>query len=187
MKRKTFTIQDLRKRKEAAEHVEGSARNLHQRRKVNCLCRSTPSGGIIAMHPDYARALYDDQMRFLLTCCNPGHIADRAIQIGNVLAKCGRPLLALKLMQTSLKHLIYVDDNLQEDYALNHFYPGVQFAQWYQYWPERVSEVDARRLGSHIDELANEVYQRLGYDERSRLRFRVRDRYECMFHWIYEC
>jgi hypothetical protein len=187
MKMKTFTIQDLRKRKWAAEHVDGSLCKLPRRRKVKCYCRCTPEEGIVALHPDFAREVYDDQLCYLLDCENPGHIADRAIQIGNILFACGRPLLSLTLMKTSLNHLIWVDDNQQEGYARNHYYPSWEYAQWYLPWSARVSEVDARYLGAYIDKLSNEVYRRLGYNERSRYRFWVRDRYEGMFHWIYEC
>lgn len=187
MKLKTFTIQDLRLRMWAAEHVDGRLFRLHRRRKVNCYCRCTPREGIVALHPDYAREIYDDQLHYLLDSENPGHIADRAMQVGQLLFVCGRPLLALTLMKAALNHLIWVDDNLQEDYARNHYYPGWRFAQWYHPWSARVSEVDARRLGACIDRLADEAYRHLGHDERSRYRFWARDRYLGMFHWIYEC
>ena len=155
MKLETFTIQDLRLRKWAAEHVDGRLCHLPRRRKVNCYCRCTPSEGIVALYPDFAREVYDDQLHYLLDSENPGHIADRAMQVGQLLFVCGRPLLALTLMKAALNHLIWVDDNLQEDYARNHYYPGWRFAQWYHPWSARVSEVDARLLGACIDRLVS--------------------------------
>ena len=187
MKMKTFTIQDLRLRKLAAEHVDVRFCHLPRRRKVNCYCRCTPEEGIVALYPDFAREVYDDQLHYLLESENPGHIGDRAMQVGTMLFACGRPLLALTLMKEALNHLIWADYYLQEDYALKHYYPGWRFAQWYHPWSARVSEVDARRLGACLDRVAGEVYKRLGYDERPRYRYWARDRYLSMFHWIYEC
>lgn len=187
MRKKSFTLASLRKSSEANAQACVFEKKLPRRRGICCLCRCDPKQGIVALHPDYARGVYEDQMHYILDCDNPGHIADRAIQVGKILSACGRPLLAQKLMRAALMHLISEDDNQQEDYALNHHYPGLQYEQWYQYWSERVSEVDARRLAAHIDELEDEIRQRLGCNERSRLRFWVHDRYEGMFHWIYEC
>ena len=158
-----------------------------KRRKVNNLCRCTPKEGIIALHPDFARQVYDQQLSRLLCSGNPGFIAGRAIQMGNILYKAGRPLLALDLMRKALNHLLFVDNDLQRDYAAEHFCPiNPDYYQWYSPWRERVSEVDARKLAARIDELQNEISGHLGHHERSMLRFRVHDYYESLFMDIYD-
>lgn len=157
------------------------------RRKVNNLCRCTPESGIIALHPDCAREIYDHELRRLLSSGNPGFIAGRAIQTGETLRRCDRPLLALRLMKSALRHLISVDATLQYDYAHKHYWPRPEYLQWYQPWSARVSEVDARQLAAHIDDLQNEINHRFSNGERSCLRFRVHDTYESLFSEIYEC
>jgi hypothetical protein len=157
------------------------------RRKVNNLCRCTPQSGIIAMHPDYAREVYDRELRRLLCSGNPGFIAGRAIQIGETLRRSGRPLLALRLMKSALGHLMSVDADLQYDYAHEHYWPRQEYFQWYHPWSARVSEVDARQLAARVDDLQNEINRHLGHQERSHLRFRVHDAYESLFCEIYEC
>lgn len=158
-----------------------------KKRKVNNVCRCTPQTGIIALHPDYARSVYDEELDRLLSSGNPGYIADTAIRIGNLLHQSGRPLLALNLMQRALRHLLHVDDDLQRDYALNHYYPSnPDYAQWYQPWSSRVSEVDARRLAARLDQLHDEITTHLGHEGHSCQRFRVHRYYENMFADIYE-
>ena len=186
MKRKTFTFADLRKSGEAAAQSRVFACKLHRRRKVNCLCRCTPNDGIVVMHPDYAQDVYDQQIGYILNCDEPRRIAARAVSIGTILAHAGRPYLALQLLQYAFNHLLSVEWDLQEDYAHNHYWPGCDYEQWYEPWSWRVSEADARQLAALIDELSNEVFRKLGYEDRSRLRFRVHDRYESMFNYIYE-
>ncbi|MBQ7496049.1 MAG: hypothetical protein IJT75_09940 [Bacteroidaceae bacterium] len=160
---------------------------MMKRRKVNNLCRCTPKAGIIALHPDYARSVYDHELRHILLSDNPGFIAGRAIQTGDILRNAGRPLLALRLMRTALSHLLYVDDELQRDYAHEHYCPAnIDYRQWYHPWSARVSEVDARRLAAHIDSLQDEVNSHLGEKGASRLRFRVHRYYESLFEDIYE-
>lgn len=163
-------------------------KNAHvtRRRKVNNLCRCTPKSGIIAMHPDYARDVYDHELRRLLYSGNPGYIAAHAMRIGEILRRSGRPHLALRLMEQSLNHLMWVDFEKQEDYASNHYYPGPEYDQWYDHWSARVSEADARRLAARIDELKNEINQHLGHHERSRLRCRIHNHYNRIFDYIYE-
>lgn len=163
-------------------------RNAHvtRRRKVNNLCRCTPKGGIIAMHPDYAGDMFDHELRRLLSSSNPGYIAGHAMLIGETLRHSGRPRLALHLMQCALSHLMNVDFNKQEDYASKHYYPRPEYVQWYAPWSARVSEADARQLAARIDELKDDINRHLGHHERSHIRFRIHDRYEAVFDYIYE-
>ena len=158
-----------------------------KRRKVNNLCRCTPKRGIIALHPDYAQSVYDTQLSRILNTGTPGVIANQAIRIGNMLFRAGRPLLALNLMKHALNHLLCVEDDLQRDYAHNHYWPSnPDYLQWYDPWSARVSEVDARRLAAHIDRLQDEISSHLGHTKRSTIRFRVHRYYERMFDDIYE-
>lgn len=186
MKRKTFTFADLRKSGEAAAQSRVFTCTLHRRRKVNCLCRCTPDDGVVALYPDYAQEVYNQQMCYILNCCEPRRIAARAMSIGAMLKHAGRPHLALRLLQSAFNRFLSVEWDLQEDYAHNHYWPGCDYEQWYKPWNWRVSEADARQLAAFIDELRNEVNRQLGHEDRSRLRFRVHDRYESMFDYIYE-
>lgn len=186
MKKKNLTLAELRKASEATT-PSNSTTHLHTRRKVNSLCRCTPKTGIIAMHPDYARNVYDHELNHLLCSGNPGYIADRAIQIGDILHNSGRPQLALDLMNRALQHLLWTDFEMQEDYAHEHYWPlNPEYRQWYQSWSERVSETDARKLAAHIDQLQNEINRHLGHNDRSQLRFRIHAHYENEFGYIYE-
>lgn len=160
--------------------------HVTRRRKVNNLCRCTPKGGIVAMHPQYAGDMFDHEIRRLLSSNNPGYIADHAMRIGEILRRSGRPLLALNLMKHALSHLMNVDFSKQEDYAHDHYYPRPEYFQWYDPWSARVSEVDARQLAARIDDLQNEINRHLGNQERSHLRFRIHNRYEAVFDNIYE-
>lgn len=160
---------------------------MKRRRKINNICRCTPKEGVIGLHPDYAKQVFDEQLSLILCCSNPGFIADHAILIGNILYQCGRPLLALELMKQALAHLLHVDDDLQRDYAENHYWPhNPDYYQWYHPWSARVSETDARKLAARIDEVQNDITKHLGYKNRSLLRFRVHRYYENMFNDIYE-
>ncbi|MCR5820836.1 MAG: hypothetical protein K6F94_07840 [Bacteroidaceae bacterium] len=157
------------------------------RRRAGILCRCTPSDGIIAMHPRYSQKLYDAELPRLLKSRNPGFISAHAIDIGETLSRTGRPRMALRLMNMSLRHLIAVDSLMQEDYSSKHFWPwNPDFFQWYHPWSARVSEVDARRLAACIDMLQDEVFRHLGHKGSSRLRFSIHGYYEEIFNYIYE-
>jgi hypothetical protein len=157
------------------------------RRTLGSLCRCTPNRGIVALNPDYSREVYDSALRRLLRSDNPGFIAAHAIEIGETLNRSGRPLLALKLMKTSLRHLMGVDAEKQENYARQHYCPlNPDYYQWYHPWSARVSEVDARRLAARIDSLQDDIFRHLGHHERSHLRFRIHPSYETLFNYIYE-
>ena len=106
--------------------------------------------------------------------------------VGDVLAQAGRPNLALRLMRSAYDHLINTEWNIQEDYVANHYYPRPEFQQWYLPWRWRISEWEARRLAARIDELSNEVFGKLGYNQRSTLRLQVHRDYESMFEYLYE-
>lgn len=159
---------------------------IHDRRKVNCLCRCTPQSGIVALNPTLAQALFDERMRRLLSSTNPGEICAYALRTGELLEAAGRPLLALRLMHVALNHLLSVDADIQEDYAANHHWPRPEYSQWYEPWSWRVSDADARSLAERIDELSNRLARELGHDARSHQRQRVRDFYEELFSDIYE-
>ena len=160
---------------------------MKKRRKVNNLCRCTPKAGIIALHPDYARHVYDQELRRILLSGNPGYIAEQAIQVGDILRNAGRPLLALQLMETAFHHLLNVDDDMQRDYALEHYCPiNPNYFQWYHPWSARVSEVDALRLADRIDHLYDEITHHLGREGHFHLRSSVHRYYENLFEDIYE-
>ena len=161
-------------------------KRLHQRRKVNCICRCTPKQGIIALHPDYAQRVFDEQLRRILLSGNPGFIADLAIRTGNILRQASRPQLALKLMQTALKHLINVDEEMQRDYASKHYWPRQEYQHWYHPWSARVSEVDARQLATEVDKTKEEISQHLGCPQRYHMRYHIHRIYERIFEDIYE-
>lgn len=167
--------------------MKGKTIHLHRRRKVNSLFRCTPQQGIVALHPADARRMYDEVLSQILHSGNPGAIAGAAIQAGETLVHCSHPLLALKLMQAALKHLLHVDDELQRDYALNHYSPDrPDFQQWYLPWPSRVSEADARELAAKVDVLRDDISKHLGRTERSHQRYRIHRLYEHLFEEIYE-
>lgn len=156
-----------------------------KRRKVNCICRCTPRKGIVAMNVKEAQQLYNQLMLDIVQRKNPRHIADIAIQTGNTLQRIGHPLLALKLMNTALAHLISIDEDQLRYYEQHEQVPS-HYTEFYMPWRWRTSEEDARELAAVIDEHNNAVNQLLGYDTRSHLRFRIHDTYESLFDDIYE-
>lgn len=156
-----------------------------KKRKVNCICRCTPRQGIVAMNVKEAKQLFEQQMSDIAQRKNPRHIADIAIQVGNTLQRTGHPRLALMLMNAALSHLISVDENQLRYYERYEQVPSY-YTEFYMPWRWRTSEEDARRLAAVIDEHYNAVNQRLGYDVRSHLRFRIHDTYESLFEDIYE-
>ncbi|MCR5179705.1 MAG: hypothetical protein K6C30_00580 [Bacteroidaceae bacterium] len=186
MKRKHFTFAELRNSQEAESWKQVTAGKVHSRRKVNCLCRATPRQGVVNLHPDLARRLYNERLHNILASDNPGTIGTRAIRAGELLVRVGRPVLALRLMKHALSHLISADSLRQEDYVSQHYWPGYEYEQWYEYWSWRISDADAYELASHIDRLSNELNQQLGHPEKSHQRARVKNDYDSLFEYLYE-
>lgn len=186
MRKKNFTLATLRRISEENAQAYVFEKKLPRRRGICCLCRCDPKRGIVVLHPINAKQLFDEQVQYILRCSVPARIASRALMVGDVLAQAGRPNLALRLMRSAYDHLINTEWNIQEDYVANHYYPRPEFQQWYLPWRWRISEWEARRLAARIDELSNEVFGKLGYNQRSTLRLQVHRDYESMFEYLYE-
>ena len=199
MKRKTFTFADLRKaneeaitkqllnpKSEAGHHShKDELPHLHRRRKVNSLCRCTPQNGIEVLEPQRAQQFYDERLSCLMKMENPHQIADRAIQAGKILRSCGRPRLALELMEKALKHLLSLDEDWQWHYDRYGQMPTEE-AQWGMHWSWRTAAPDARSLAKEIDAQRNEVSRHLGWDEHSFLYRSVCQHYELLWRYIYD-
>ena len=149
-----------------------------KRRKVNCICRCTPRGGILSLDPHHLKAIVEKGLDEIYAEQRPRIIAREGLRLGSLCERTGHPLLALDVWGGSLQHLLWTDDELQRDYQDSYrpFYEPHRVP-----WRYRISLSQARELSLHMDIL----YRRLGHLDEACVTQKVYDFYESLFADIY--
>lgn len=149
-----------------------------KRRKVNCICRCTPRGGIQNLDPRQLKAIVEKGLTEIYDEKRPRIIAREGMSLGNLCQRTGHPLLALDVWGGALQHMLWVDEELQRDYADSYrpFYEPHRVP-----WRYRISKDQARELAARMDLL----YRQLGRIEEACMMQKVTNFYESLFEDIY--
>lgn len=149
-----------------------------KRRKVNCICRCTPRGGIQSLDPRQLKDIVEKDLDEIYEETRPRIIAREGLRLGSLCERTGHPMLALDVWGGSLQHLLWTDDEKQREYADSYrpFYEPHRVP-----WRYRISLSEARELALHMDLL----YRKLHRQEEACVTQKVYDFYESLFADIY--
>lgn len=149
-----------------------------KRRKVNCICRCTPRGGIQSLDPRQLKVIVEKGLDEIYEEKRPRIIAREGLRLGNLCERTGHPMLALDVWGGSLQHLLWTDDDAQREYA-DSYRP--HYKPHHVPWRYRISLNEARELALRMDML----YRRLGRMDEACMTRKVYDFYDFLFEDIY--
>ncbi len=138
-----------------------------------------PLAGIVLLNPTDTAAIVHDACRRIDAQARPRHIARIGRYAAATLLSAGHPVLALRMLTTTLSSMLHADDEWLRRYADSYrpSYPPHSIP-----WSQRISLCDAIDLAHRADTL----YKALGHPEEAHCCRDARRYYDYSFADLYE-